>query len=191
MGHQGDAGLMKLRLSVLAVALSALIAVGTFAVPANAAVREVCAQLAGRASFKPPLPPITDRTKVVTTISSQAGLNFNACSSPAGGFGAFSFKAKLKTAQNCQSLDGGYAASGTATIKWKKGKPSTIAITFTAIRKHSLTPTLTGKVTAGQFVGKKLSASIVFAPANNSCRPPNGLSQATMSLARGTKMVIA
>jgi hypothetical protein len=186
---------MRCRVAGALVALALVAQVGVLAPSAGAAGREVCASLAGRAVFNPPLPPIGTNTRVVTTISSQQGLNFQNCSSPAGGFGVFTFKAKAKTAQNCRTLGegSGLTAVGTGTIKWKKGKPSTLsALTFVVPqRSQSFTAKLTANVTKGQFAGKKLSATVFFAPANGSCQPPNGLAEATISLPRGTKMVIS
>jgi hypothetical protein len=186
---------MRYRVAVSFVALALVAQLGMRASSAGAAGGEVCSSLAGRVSFKPPLPPIGTNTRVVTTISSQTGLDFPNCSGPAGGFGAFSFHAKAKTAQNCRTLGAGagLTAVGTGAIKWKKGTPSTLsALTFVVPqRSKSLTASLTARVTKGQFAGKKLTATVVFAPANGSCQPPNGLSQATISLARGTKMAVA
>ena len=164
-----------------------------FAPSAGAAGGESCAQLVGRAQFNPALPPVGTNTRVVTTISSQSGLNFNACSKPAGAYGSFSFKAKAKAARNCSTLGAGLTAVGTGTIKWQKGTPSTLSALTFVIPQHSksLTATLTANVSKGQFAGKHLKATVVFTPANKSCQPPNGLSQAQIGIPKGNKMVIS
>ena len=186
---------MRYRFAVLFVALATVAQFGVFAPSAGAAGGESCAQLVGRAKFNPALPPIGTNTRVVTTISSQTGLNFNACSRPAGAYGSFTFKAKAKTAQNCRTLGAGsgLTAVGTGTIKWQKGVSSTLASLTFVIPQHSksLTATLTASVAKGQFAGKHMKATVVFAPANKSCQPPNGLSQAQMGIPKGTKMVIS
>jgi hypothetical protein len=184
---------MRYRVALLFVAPATVAQIGGFAPSAGAAGGESCAQLVGRAKFNPALPPVGTNTKVVTTISSDIGLNFNACSKPGGAYGKFTFKAKAKAARNCQTLGAGLTAVGTGVIKWQKGTPSTLpALTFVIPqRSKSLTATLTASVSKGQFAGKHLKATVVFAPANKSCQPPNGLSLAQISLPKGTQMVIS
>jgi hypothetical protein len=67
-------------------------------------------------------------------------------------------------AGSCQKLAaGGQHLSGTASTKWKNAKVSNYALTFvTGTGANATVATITGKVSSGLFVGKKIYGQIKF-----------------------------
>ena len=84
-----------------------------------------------------------------------------------GGVKSGTFSGSLKGTGSCTSLasKGSVVGKGTVTLKWNTSKTSTVAATLTSqgggISGSNVTAkfALSGKVTKGQFAGKKLSGT--------------------------------
>jgi hypothetical protein len=181
---------MRRRRVALLVAGAVVLSTTGFTSPASAAPKVTCAKLGGPAYFKPPLPPTRDPTQVVTTFSPDSGVRVDGCTGRGGLYGYLAFKARATKGRNCDSLYSlGLTAAGAGTIKWQKGKASTISVRLT-IAKRSPNPvpvTFSGTVKAGQFVGKQFSAALRMPVADKSCLPGTPLSRVSISLQSGTK----
>jgi hypothetical protein len=177
------------RRAALLVVAALVVSMTAFASPASAAPRMRCSTLAGQALFTPPLPPTLDHTTVVTTVSASTGTNLGSCTGPGGLYGKLAFKAKATKAGNCTSLyNDGLTATGTGTIKWQKGKASTISVKL-VLAKRAMNPlpiSFTGTVKSGQFVGKLFTATLSLSISGRSCLQ-DPLSRTSMSLQKGTK----
>jgi len=182
---------MRKLTNVLIVA-TMLLSVVYLASPAAAASEQTCTLLAGPTFLKPPLPTLSDRLKVRTTLQGGS-LEFERCTGPGGVDGKVSaIAAKANTAANCTTLGSGapITFTGTMTITWLKGKASTLTVAFVTPTRKFPDATLTGKVTAGQFLGLHAVASLVYTPLAGSCGA-NPWSEVFPILASKAKLVIS
>jgi hypothetical protein len=106
----------------------------------------------------------------------------------AAGNVVFTVRAHAKT--NCQLFSHGSATLvGAGTIRWAKGKQSTLLVTLKMPRQSPLTAQLTGSVTAGQFKGLPISATLALQADETMCvKQPH--SRATLRFATGMAFVI-
>jgi hypothetical protein len=143
--------------SVLAVGMGAVVAApGGAAAPATK-----CAHLKGSATLTPGLSSAAKNQTVVA----KGNLTTCAPTKATGGSGTLSATIKLSKGSCAGLLGGGQKLSGSAKSVWKNKKTSTYALIFTTgTGKQVTTATITGKVSAGLFKGKKVSAQIKIAP---------------------------
>jgi hypothetical protein len=181
---------MRKLMNVLIVAMM-LGSVGFVASPATASSGQTCTFLAGPTFLKPPLPTLSNRSKVRTTIQGGS-LEFERCTGPGGVDGKVTaIAAKANTLANCTTLGSGspITFTGTMTITWLKGKASTLSVMFVTPTRKFPDATLTGTVTAGQFRGLHANAPIVYTPLAGSCGA-NPWSEVFPVLASKGKLVI-
>ena len=152
---------------------------------------ETCTHISGAAVFTPPLPGLLPphAKKVPFTLTSK-GMKLYTCTGSGGTIGNASFTVKSPVKTTCQYLSNSlrYTATGTGKINWTKGKPSTLGLAFTFSR-FALTPRVTGRVTAGQFQGLPVSASLVLNMFTGNCGS-TPLSKVTIQFANGTAFAI-
>jgi hypothetical protein len=140
------------------------------AVPAGAVGGTTCSTVRGVATFKPGLPK-NGGPKVKTTITIK-GARLGTCKTVSSGTLDATLTAKV--AGNCNSFSGGadLKFSGTATITWKNNESSTIAVKLIPTRYYGRrAQKLTGRVTAGKFLGSTLS-SLLTSFNNGGCLRP-------------------
>jgi hypothetical protein len=154
---------MKHRL--LRVSMVAVLALGVGSVvsaPSGAATPVTkCTKLTGSATLSPGIQSAKKAQKVTAK-----GTLANCTPTKATG-GSGTITASLKVAPgNCSTLVGGGSKfTGTAKTVWKNKKTSNYSLTFTTGKGSKATvATVTGKVTAGLFKGKKVSGAIKFTP---------------------------
>jgi hypothetical protein len=181
------------RIMVVAVVAMSIGLVALVAPSGGATAGETCKQLDGIVSFKPPLPPGNSNTRVPLKITTMTGTNLVTCTGPAGLRGSLALTVTSPTTINCKIVAfSGFpkTTKGTGTIKWAKGKPSTLAVTLTWSKASSyLKPQLTGGVTAGQFKGLAASATLSLSPYRGNC-VSTALSSMRVNLASGSRFVL-
>jgi hypothetical protein len=127
--------------------------------PAGAASYQTCKTLKGTATLTPGLSTVP-KTQTVTAKANATGC---APASKTGGSGVLTSKASIPNG-SCQGLaTGGQTIKLASTMKWKNGKSSKLALTAkTGSGSTATVATITGKVTSGLFVGKKVKTTITF-----------------------------
>jgi hypothetical protein len=132
------------------------------AAPGSAVVHsQSCAHLTGTATLTPGL------STTPTNQTATAHGNNTTCTPVATTGGSGVTNAKLTISQgSCAKLAAGNQKfSGTASTKWKNAKTSSYTLTFTTGTGSTATvATITGKVSAGLFVGKAITGAIKFTP---------------------------
>jgi hypothetical protein len=158
---------MKTLSKMASVAFALSLASGTAAVtltatPAVAATANSCKVLKGTSTFNPPV----NNTAKISTITSKGTVSGCAPKAKTGGTGVFTSTIKGTKKGNCSSLvQGGNVLKGTASTKWKNGKVTKMQITVkTGTGQKYNVATITGKVTSGLFVGKKVTGQVKFTP---------------------------
>jgi hypothetical protein len=112
------------------------------------------------------------------------------CTGAQGATGTLSFSVKTKAAESCTRLVTGYAATGTETIRWSKGKTTTVALTLAAVKNQGIDkPTANGPVTAGYLKGQRQAAPLLMVKAPSDCAKPG--TPGTMTLRKNTKLTIS
>jgi hypothetical protein len=165
-----------MRRKAASVVLATAIALSTgvvAAAPAGAAKVAGCQWVKGSGAFKPGLPKSGDKTKVKPTFSiNPAGLG--ECSGGGVSRGTLVATLKAGVAGNCNTLNRfvDLKFTGTAKITWNTKATSRIATAKMTPVPHPQFKRmkLTGKVTAGKFVGKKLTSEFNITPAVGGCR---------------------
>jgi hypothetical protein len=144
-------------LAAAAVATSGLAVV--IAAPAGAATVQSCKSLKGTATLTPGL----STTPKTQTITSKANATSCLPLKATGGSGVLTATAKIPNG-SCQGLaSGGQTIKLPATFKWKNGKSSKAALVAkTGTGSTATVANITGKVTSGLFVGKKVKTTITF-----------------------------
>jgi hypothetical protein len=159
------------KISGILVAAALLVPVGAIATPAGAAGGTTCKTVSGAGTLKPGFPNTTAKAKpVITTKNAKLGT----CSG--GGVTAGTLSATLKTgvAGNCASVLAkvNLKIVGTVAITWKPSGTSTVKVATLAPTPKPAPPTqlkLSGKVTAGKFVGSTMTSLITFTPGAGQC----------------------
>jgi|SRR3954454_13269546 len=156
---------MNVKRKVVGMTLASVLALGTCAIAAApsgaAAPVQKCAKLKGSATLTPGL----SSAKKNQTVVAKGALTSCAPTKATGGSGTLSATIKLANGSCSGLLGGGQKLNGTAKSVWKNKKSSNFALTFTTGKGNQVTTaTITGKVTAGLFKGKKVSAQMKITP---------------------------
>ena len=152
---------MNLKRKLVGMTMASALALGTCAVVASpsgaAAPVQKCTKVKGAATLTPGLTTAPKNQ----TIVAQSTVTGCTPTKATGGSGTLNATIKLANG-SCQGLvGGGQKLGGTAKSTWKNKKTSTYSLTFTTGKgSAATTATITGKVTAGLFKGKKVSAQI-------------------------------
>jgi len=163
-----------MRKSILTVASVAALAMPLLAFTptagAAAAATPTCKTVAGSATFSPALPPLGNTTTVKSTVTATG----KASSCTGGGVTSATMSGKFKFAKagNCTTLAQGTggAITGPVTFKWNTGTTSTIgAAKLQQVSGNAFQSTVTGKITAGTFMGKTESLKVTFALTTGEC----------------------
>jgi hypothetical protein len=147
----------------LAVALALTLAFATIVVRASpggaATPLQVCAHIAGSATFAPGLTSTPKNSTLKATGSETACTP----SASTGGAGAFTSTIAV-TKVSCAKLGtGGLRMSATGTTTWKSRKVSKYSLTFaTGAGNAATVATITGKVSSGLFVGHAVTGAVKF-----------------------------
>jgi len=135
--------------------------VGIAAPPAGAATAQSCTKVAGTLTMSPGL-GTTAANQKVTIKGTESGCKPTATT---GGTGAFLSQFTLKNASCGTLINGGTKFTGPGKTTWKNKKTSSYTMTYTDGKGSAvLNITITGKVTAGLFKGKKLAGGIKINP---------------------------
>ena len=181
---------MTRRVVGVLLAVATLMPIAFVAPSGGAIAGETCTHISGAAFFTPPLPVIFSKATVPFALTTQ-GVKLYTCTGSGGTIGNASLTVKEPVKTNCRGLSSGVArtASGAGKINWSKGKPSTLAVTFTFPR-GTISPQVTGRVTSGQFQGFTVSTSLLLNPSVGNCGS-TPLSKLTIQFANGANFVIA
>ncbi|HEY3833778.1 MAG TPA: hypothetical protein VGO03_15885 [Acidimicrobiia bacterium] len=164
-----------MRKTILTVASVAALAMPLFALAPTtagaAAATPTCKTASGSGTFTPALPPLSQpNTKVKSTVTSTG--TEKGCTGGGVTSATLTGKFKFSTAGNCTTLlqGTGGTISGPATLKWNTGKTSTVgAAKLGQVKGQATEATITGKITAGLFVGKSVAQTITFAVTSGEC----------------------
>ena len=133
---------------------------------ASAAGGTVCSTALGTATFAPPLPILKSKVLVKGTLSSAGTVG--KCVGGGVTTGHTAFKSpKSTTGANCSTLAKPSPTSkgtiGSFVVTWNTGTTST-AKTFTIkqVKGAPTHATVTGKITAGLFVGSSISGTVLY-----------------------------
>jgi hypothetical protein len=161
------------------LAAATLVTGGLSIAPAGAATVQTCKKVTGSATLTPGL-GATPKTQTVTAKANATGcLPLKAT----GGSGVFSATSKVPNG-SCGSLaKGGTSLKLASTIKWKNGKTSKLALVAkTGTGSNVFVATITGKVSSGLFVGKKVKLTIKIKPkAGENCTPAHPVKHITFT----------
>ncbi|HEY1737319.1 MAG TPA: hypothetical protein VGI86_01335 [Acidimicrobiia bacterium] len=184
-----------MRKTILTVASVAALALPFFALAPSASAAApatpTCKVSTGTAKFAPALPPLSKpNSKVLSTISSTG--NVKTCTGGGVTSATMTGKVKFKTPGNCTTLAEGTggAITGTVTLKWNTGKTSTIGTAkLQQVKGAATNAVISGKITAGLFVGKMESQTISFTLKTGNCTS-TALSAVSYTLKSGTTLTI-
>lgn len=180
---------MRRRLLGVVLAIAILGTIAFVAPSGGATTGETCTHVGGVALFVPPLPKVPSHATVPFVIQTK-GMKLYTCTGTGGAAGNVAFTVRAHARTNCQLLAHANATLvGAGTIKWTKGKQSTFLVTLKLPRQSPLDAQLTGSVTAGQFKGLPLSASLALQADVTMCAM-QPLSRATLRFANGTTFVV-
>ncbi len=148
--------------TAFALSLAAGAVAGLTGSPAFAAGGNSCKTFRGYATFSP---GITSKT-TNQTITVHGTVGGCSPSSSTGGAGTVVGTIKTTKPGSCTTLvQGGGVQKGTSVTNWKNGKSSHFSITVTEGTGSSYNlASIVGKVTSGQFAGKKVSGQVKFTP---------------------------
>ncbi len=140
--------------------------------PAYAAASQTCKSLTGSVVLSPGL----TTSPHSQTATATGTLGTCAPSAQTGGSGKITGKLSLASNSSCQGLvTGNQTIKLSATIKWKSGKSSVLALSAVTGKgsvSAAETATITGKVTSGLFATKKVASQIKITPASSeTCAP--------------------
>ena len=162
---------MRRRAVSILVATILVVAGGAVsATSAAAAGGTTCGSVRGVAKFNPGLPK--NRGPKVKTAITIDGARLGTCKTVSSG--TLDAMLKAGVAGNCQSFSSGadLKFSGTATITWKNGETSKIAVKLLPTKYYGRrAQLLTGPVTAGKFLGLRLR-SLLTSFNNGGCLRP-------------------
>jgi hypothetical protein len=181
---------VRRRLASVVLAIVMLGAIAFVAPSGGATTGETCTHVGGVALFVPPLPKVPSHATVPFVIQTK-GMKVYTCTGTGGAAANVAFTVRAHAKTNCQLLAHAAATTlvGAGTIKWTNGKQSTFLVTIKLLRQSPLNAQLTGSVTAGQFKGLPLSASLALQVDVRMCAA-QPLSRATLRFANGTAFVV-
>ena len=165
------------KLGVLTIAIALMAPLAVNAGSAGAATLVTCAKPSGSVTF---IPGLGATPKLQTTTFT---LPIKGCSG--GGVTSGSSKGSTKgtTKQSC----GTFAAAGKTvtkvTITWNTKKTSTATLTtlVSVAGKTGITATVSGKISAGLFVGKTLKTKVKVTIPTGVCTDAKPLTKATLT----------
>jgi len=153
-------------------AAAMLLPVGIMATTAGAAAaKPSCKTLTGEASFSPALPALSSKLTTKPTITIK-GAKLSGCAGGGVTGGTVNSTLKFGVANNCKSLLAGATTNttGTVTVTWNTKKTSTAAkVTLKGVTGKPTSQTVSGKITAGLFVGSTISVTTMFTPLKGGC----------------------
>lgn len=152
----------------LLLAVSLLVSVGVLgAGSVGAATNGACTSISGSATFTPPLPILTSKATVTTTVKIVS--NLSGCSGPGGASGVATSTTKL-TQENCSAFSNPKTASKPATqnIVWATKKTSVASATLKPNGKL-LQSTLSSTITSGLYKGSHTTATLLGTLLNGGC----------------------
>jgi hypothetical protein len=151
---------MKKSFGVSVMLISALAMAGVMAAPASAvAPVQTCPKLTAAATLSPGIKNAASNQ----TLTAKGSLSGCTVATTTGGAGTLTASVKIAAASCAKLATGGQKLSGTGATTWKNKKVSKYALTFTTgTGKNLLIATITGKVSSGLFVGKKVSGAVKF-----------------------------
>jgi len=138
----------------------------------GAAGGTVCSSAAGSAVFSPALPILSSSATVKGTLTATGTLGKCVGGGVATAHTLFK-TAKATTGSNCKILatfdPKSKGTVGTETITWNTGKTSTVALTLKQVKGKPTTTNITGKVTAGLFVGSTQTGQVIYTLPAGAC----------------------
>ena len=153
-------------------AAAIMVPAGLFATHAGAAAATpTCKALAGTATFSPAVPKIGSTVKVKTTVGIK-GAKLSGCTGGGVTGGTVNATLKFGVAANCASLLKGDSTktTGVVTIIWNTKAISTVAkATLVGITGKPTQQTVSGPISAGLFVGKKVSVVTSYVIPKGGC----------------------
>jgi len=161
------------KMSGLMLVVAMMVPIGVIgAGPAGAVGGTVCAAAAGTATFTPPLPILTSKTKVFGNLVAIGTLGKCVGGGVTSAHTKFT-STKSTTGSNCTTLitynPTAKPTMGTEVITWNTGKTSTVALQLHQVKGHATETTVTGTVTAGLFKGSHQTGSLTYTPQPNGC----------------------
>jgi hypothetical protein len=154
---------------LLAAAL--MLPVSLMASPAGAAAATpTCKSVTGQASFSPALPALKSKATSKPTITIK-GAKLTGCTGGGVTGGTVGATLKFGIANNCTTLLAGASTktTGTVTIAWNTKATSTAKVTLVGLTGKPTSQTVSGPITAGLFVGKKVSVVTAYTPLKGGC----------------------
>lgn len=172
---------MKRTLALGCLSLATALGAGVITASPGVAVTvaQSCAHLNGSATISPGL-TTTQTNNIASATGTQTG-----CTPAATTGGSGTITAKLSIpAGSCQKLaTGGQHLSGTARTTWHNAKVSNYTLTFvTGTGANAQVATISGKVSSGLFVGKRITGKIKFTVrAGENCSPGHPIRHVTFA----------
>jgi hypothetical protein len=175
----------------LLVVVGLLIPFGvSVAAPGGAAtpLPPTCKTFAGTETWSPPLPKLSDKTKVNSTVTLKATLT--GCSGVSGITSGTSSSTSKVTQQNCTTVvaSAGTGAKSTGVVKWNNGKTTTSSDVLTLKSKVGVSPAtfvLVAKDTSGVGAGHTTTTTISVTLNTGACLTAT-LSKATFHATKST-----
>ena len=156
----------------LLLAAAMVLPIGVIASPAGAAGGTVCGTSAGSATFTPPLPILTSKTKVFGNLVAIGTLGKCVGGGVTSAHTKFT-STKSTTGSNCTTLvtynPTAKPTMGTEVITWNTGKTSTVALQLHQVKGHATETSVTGTITAGLFMGSKQTGTLSYTAQTNGC----------------------
>jgi hypothetical protein len=145
---------------------------GSIAAVVDSGAGTHCTNASGTATFTPPLPKLGkagDKT-VVNTVLTMTG-TLDGCTLGGVTSGTTSLVSTLITGASCGTFAAGSTPPiiATLTITWNTQATSTVALRIQAARGRPTSPTLTGTVTAGLFLGLHETSTLGFSLGKTGC----------------------
>lgn len=174
------------------VTAAMMLPVGLVATHAGAAAATpTCKALAGTATFTPAIPKVGSATKVKTTVGIK-GAKLSGCTGGGVTGGTVNATLKFGLAANCASLLKGDSTktAGTVTIIWNTKATSTVAkATLVGVTGKPTQSTVSGKITAGLFVGKTVSVVTNYVIPAGGCSKSD-LAKVTFTILKGKTLTV-
>jgi len=140
--------------------------------PAGAVGGTVCSSAAGTATFTPPLPILSSKTKVFGNLVAIGTLGKCVGGGVTSAHTKFT-STKSTTGSNCTTLvtynPTAKPTVGTEVITWNTGKTSTVALELHQVKGHATETTVTGTITAGLFKGSHQTGSLSYTAQTGGC----------------------
>ena len=157
---------------LLAVAM--MLPLAFMAAPAGAAAGTTCGTASGKATFTPPLPPLSSTTLVKGTFTAVGTLGKCSGGGVTSAHTTFT-SVKGTTGSNCKSIAtpakaGTHTATGKGTITWNTKATSSVSWVLDPIKgKPATNQKLTGTITAGLFKGEHTTITTVYTLPSGAC----------------------